>query len=249
MLESPNLPAAKSPRYSYEVQLSWVLRNNNLANEKVLNTNAPLENPIQFEELDYQQPKHLFLHTIISCFMTTYLFFAKKMNFKILHFECTAMASMESMESGSPVNHVHLYPKIFIADESLRENATSAVEKTRKYCLVSNAEDVQLECHCKILTEDLPVIEMSDAILVKPSHTLGYAAEIGDKIGIDFKEIDLHEFRQGLDVEMEHGKINPHTNVTNNDIEQTAKIAWAHLLEIPDYYTRLIKMEKEAKIN
>jgi len=46
---------------------------------------------------------------------------------------------------------------------------------------------------------------------------------------------------------LEHGKISAETNVTNNDSETTGKIAWAHLKEFPDYYTRLEKLEKEAK--
>ena len=247
MTEIPKPPASINTRFSYEVQLSWVLKNNSIVNEQVHDANASMDNSFQFEETDHGQPKHLLLHTIISCFMTTYLFFAKKMNFKILHFECNAVANMESMEDEQTINHVHLYPKIFIADESLREKAAQAIEKTRKYCLVSNAENVKLDCHCKILTEKFPDVEMSESIIFNPSHSLGYAEEIGDKIGIDFNKIDLHEFRKGLDVEMEHGKVNPQTNVTDNNIELTAKIAWAHLLEIPDYYTRLIKMEKEAK--
>lgn len=51
----------------------------------------------------------------------------------------------------------------------------------------------------------------------------------------------------GLDVELKHGLIDPHTNVTNNDPLMTGKIALAHLNEFPDYYTRLDKMEKEAE--
>ncbi|MCA9356720.1 hypothetical protein KC872_00775 [Candidatus Kaiserbacteria bacterium] len=56
----------------------------------------------------------------------------------------------------------------------------------------------------------------------------------------------LEEFRVGLAVELEHGTGDPETNVTNGDEVMIAKIAWAHLKEIPDYYTRLLKMEKEA---
>ena len=36
------------------------------------------------------------------------------------------------------------------------------------------------------------------------------------------------------------------TNVTNDDVLLTGKIAWAHLKEFPDYYTRLDKLEAEA---
>jgi len=51
----------------------------------------------------------------------------------------------------------------------------------------------------------------------------------------------------GLGVELEHGIHDAETNVTNDDETTTGKIAWAHLKEIPDYYTRLDKMEKEAE--
>ena len=72
------------------------------------------------------------------------------------------------------------------------------------------------------------------------------AKDIGDKIGIDWNSYDLEQFRMGLEVEMEHGAHDKETNVTNDDLQMTGKIAWAHLKEIPDYYTRLKKMEEEA---
>ena len=246
----PLLPATTTTMqsgFSYEVQLSWVLKNNGPTEGQEFDLNTPFDNPLQFEAKNNGQPKHLVLHTIISCFMTTYLFFAKKMNFKILHFECNAVASMGADEFDTPIHHVHLYPKIFISDETLRQKAEMAIEKTRKYCLEGNTDNLILECHCKILAEKLPAVETKESLRFKPSHSRAYAEEVGDKLGIDFKKISLHEFRIGLDVEMEHGKINSETNVTDNNILLTAKIAWAHLMEIPDYYTRLIKMEREAK--
>lgn len=68
----------------------------------------------------------------------------------------------------------------------------------------------------------------------------------GDQLGIDWNKFDIEQFRMGLEVELEHGTIDPVTNVTNDDLTMTAKIALAHLKEIPDYYTRLRKMEEEA---
>lgn len=49
-----------------------------------------------------------------------------------------------------------------------------------------------------------------------------------------------------MNVELEHGTKYKKTNVTNNDLISTGKIALAHLLEYPDYYQRLEKLEKEA---
>ncbi|SFI76936.1 DUF5661 family protein [Olleya namhaensis] len=73
------------------------------------------------------------------------------------------------------------------------------------------------------------------------------AKEIGDSLGIQWKDIQLDEFTKGINVEFEHGTRYPETNVTNNDKALTGKIAWAHLKEFPDYYTRLEKMENEAE--
>lgn len=73
------------------------------------------------------------------------------------------------------------------------------------------------------------------------------AKQIGDQLGIDWSKFDVEQFRIGMDVELEHGLINPQTNVTNDDSLITGKIALAHLNEFPDYYTRLTKMEEEAE--
>jgi Protein of unknown function (DUF5661) len=70
---------------------------------------------------------------------------------------------------------------------------------------------------------------------------------IGTQLKIDWSQIDLEQFRRGLEVELEHGAIDPETNVTGDDLVLTGKIAWAHLKEIRDYYTRLDQMEAEAE--
>jgi len=61
---------------------------------------------------------------------------------------------------------------------------------------------------------------------------------INNKLGIKFDKFSLDDFVTGLNIELEHGKIDPNTNVTNNNLEMTAKIALAHLNEYPDYYNK-----------
>ena len=74
------------------------------------------------------------------------------------------------------------------------------------------------------------------------------ARTIGTSIGIDFSRFSLEEFTEGLGVEMEHGSHDPETNVIGDDYRLAGKIAWAHLKEIPDYYTRLRRMEAEGEV-
>ena len=73
------------------------------------------------------------------------------------------------------------------------------------------------------------------------------AKKVGETLGVDWSKFDIEQFRMGLDVELEHGIRNEHTDVTHDDEIMTGKIALAHLNEFPDYYSRLKKMEDEAK--
>jgi len=59
--------------------------------------------------------------------------------------------------------------------------------------------------------------------------------DIADKFDVAESKIE-HELRMGKKVEREH----------TNDTSKVTEIAMDHLSEIPDYYTRLAKMEKEA---
>lgn len=82
---------------------------------------------------------------------------------------------------------------------------------------------------------------------VKKHFTAEEAKAIGEKLGVDWSKFDVEQFRMGMDVELEHGKENPVTNVSNDDPLITGRIALAHLNEFPDYYDRLYEMEEEAE--
>lgn len=81
------------------------------------------------------------------------------------------------------------------------------------------------------------------------SFTAEEARRIGEEIGIDWSSaaFDTEQFRVGMEVELEHGRRDPATNVTDDDPVITGKIALAHLNEFPDYYRRLRQMEREAE--
>lgn len=81
---------------------------------------------------------------------------------------------------------------------------------------------------------------------MKKHFSIKESKKIGEALGIDWTKFDPKQFKAGLDVELEHGLRNPHTNISNDDPLITGKIALAHLNEFPDYYTRLEEMEKEA---
>jgi hypothetical protein len=73
------------------------------------------------------------------------------------------------------------------------------------------------------------------------------ARSVGTQLGIKWARVNLQQFQRGLEIELEHGKHDPETDVTGDDLMLTGKIAWAHLKEIRDYYTRLDRLEAEAE--
>ena len=62
--------------------------------------------------------------------------------------------------------------------------------------------------------------------------------EIANQLNIDFTKFSLSDFITGINIELEHGLVDPKTNVTNNNLLTTAKIALAHLKEFPNYYNK-----------
>jgi hypothetical protein len=81
----------------------------------------------------------------------------------------------------------------------------------------------------------------------KRQISLEKARLVGVRLGINWTQVDLVQFRRGLEVELKHGARDPENNVTNDDLMLTGKIALAHLKEARDYYTRLDQLESEAK--
>jgi len=73
------------------------------------------------------------------------------------------------------------------------------------------------------------------------------AKKVGGDLGVDWDKYDFNQFLKGINVELEHGTVGGKWNITDDDYEDSAKIALAHLDEIPDYYSRLGDMESEEK--
>lgn len=80
--------------------------------------------------------------------------------------------------------------------------------------------------------------------------TLEDAVWFINEMGITLDKFSIQDLVTGLNIELEHGYVNPVTNVTNNDLLLTGKIALAHLMEYPNYYNNeygLPAMERELE--
>ena len=82
----------------------------------------------------------------------------------------------------------------------------------------------------------------------KPAVTEKEASKILEIVNEQKMNIPLEDFKQGLEVELEHGTMYKDANVTNNHPILTGKIVLAHLKETIDYYKRLEVVEIEGDI-
>jgi len=72
------------------------------------------------------------------------------------------------------------------------------------------------------------------------------AKRIGEALHIDWDQVDLEQFRQGLMGAHEQGAIDPETGLTYDGVLLTGKVVLAHMQEFPDYFTRLAKLKEEV---
>ena len=96
-------------------------------------------------------PEHLFLSSITSCFMGTYLVFVDKMKIEHTGFECTATGQVELVDGKYKFTYIHLYPKAFVGNSADLEKAQVAMEKTKKYCLIFNSINAEIVQHPEVM--------------------------------------------------------------------------------------------------
>ncbi len=143
-------------QFLFEVKLDWQEKNKGVLSAVDADGTIDVATPPEFGgEGKPWSPEHLFLSAISSCFMTTYLAFAKKLQFEITNFECNTIGQIEIVEGKYKFTLINVYPKIFVANESLREKANVALEKTHKYCLISNSINAAIFYHSQIKIEQI----------------------------------------------------------------------------------------------
>ena len=96
-------------------------------------------------------PEHLFLSSITSCFMSTYLVFVNKMKIDNTGFECTATGQVEIVDGKYKFTYIHIYPKAFVGNDVDVERAKVAMEKAKKYCLISNSVNAEIVQHAEVV--------------------------------------------------------------------------------------------------
>lgn len=139
----------------FEVQLNWISEDKGVLSANDVKGILPVATPVAFGGKGNEwSPEHLLLGALSSCFMSTYLSFAKKYRFEIVRMECNATGSIEPVDGRLRFTRISVFPKVYIANSDVAGKAKLALEKAEEYCLVSNSISAKIECTGNVIEED-----------------------------------------------------------------------------------------------
>ncbi|MES1217804.1 MAG: OsmC family protein [Bacteroidota bacterium] len=145
-------------QFFFEVQLNWLEGKRGILSAKDATGTIHVATPPEFGgEGRPWTPEHLFLSSISSCYMTTFLAFAHKFNIEISRMDCHILGQIEIVEGKYKFTEINLYPRVFIEDEAIRQKTNQAVEKTNKYCLITNSVNATIYYHTQVLMDPLVI--------------------------------------------------------------------------------------------
>ncbi len=98
-------------------------------------------------------PEHLFLGSLCSGFMTTYLALADKKNLSVAHATCAAIGQINLYEAHLEFTTINLYPKIYIESEHDTALANELLLSTYMHCIIANSVKPLLINHGEVLVE------------------------------------------------------------------------------------------------
>jgi len=116
--------------------------------------------PIEFPdgEAGKWSPETLFLGAISSCFMTTFLSFAKRKNLAFIKFRCHAEGDVEVVEGKYQFKVVSLYPELHLMEEAQKLLGEELLQRTEKYCLISNSVKTTIILYPAVTVEEEVVV-------------------------------------------------------------------------------------------
>ena len=149
------LSKTEKPQYYFEVQLNWQQGRQGILTGRDVKDTIHVATPPAFKGgvPDMWSPEHLFLSSLSSCFMTTYLAIAEKRNLTIADFECNAIGHILLVEGHLEFTTINLFPKIFVEKVEEMVIANEVMIKTYKHCIVANSIKPQLVHHGQVLLD------------------------------------------------------------------------------------------------
>lgn len=127
-------------QYLYKTEVEWTGERHGELRAPAL-PNLHIDAPPEFKGHEgVWTPEHLFVASVNSCFMTTFLAIAENSKLDFLTFHAEAEGKLEKVEGrGLMITHITLRPRLVVKNSRDTERALRIFEKAEKHCLISNS--------------------------------------------------------------------------------------------------------------
>lgn len=130
-----------SNQHKYQVKLNWIEDRKGILQSDVLNSNIEVVTPPEFPKgiPGLWSPEHLFVASVNSCFMTTFLAVAENSKLEFIHLECNAIGTLDKVDGKFCITEIVLSPILTLKDETFKDKGIRVMEMSEKACLISNS--------------------------------------------------------------------------------------------------------------
>ena len=132
-------------KYFYSTEVEWTGERHGDLRAPVL-PNLQVDAPPEFKGHDgVWTPEHLFVASVNTCFMTTFLAIAENSKLEFVSFKANAKGKLEKLDGqGFTMTEITLRPKLVITNARDAERASRILEKAERNCLISNSMKTQI---------------------------------------------------------------------------------------------------------
>ena len=140
---------------SYPVELRWEGERRGTASSPDGLPALPVAAPPSFGgHPGIWSPEHLFVLSVASCWMTTFLAVAQASKLEFSAIECPGTGILEKGEDWRFwIPRIVLRPRVTILREEDRERATRVIEKSEAVCLISNSMKSEVTLESEVLVK------------------------------------------------------------------------------------------------
>ena len=141
-------------QYLYKTEVEWTGERHGELRAAAL-PKLDVDAPPEFKGHDgVWTPEHLFVASVNSCFMTTFLAIAENSKLEFVKFHADAEGRLEKVEGhGMMITHITLKPKLVIKNSRDTERALRIFQKAEKHCLISNSIKTETTLEPQVIYE------------------------------------------------------------------------------------------------
>ncbi len=124
----------------YQVDLTWATGRKGILHSNVLDTKIEVATPPEFSKgiAGIWTPEHLFVASVNSCFMTTFLAIAEKSRLDNFDFSSNAVGTLESKDGKLQITRITLHPIVTVEERDVTL-ALRVLQKAKNHCLITNS--------------------------------------------------------------------------------------------------------------